>query len=105
MMQQQQQEITPQTFSQSMGQLKRRIAQVQGETQQMSADTMTDTLNQIMQMVNQIFTQSTQKDRLLQEIQGKLDKCYNAHPELKIAAEQAAKDASEKSKKGKAQKV
>ena len=101
----QQPEITPQTFSQSMGQLKRRIAQVQGETQQMNADTMTDTLNQIMQMVNQLFTQGSQKDRLLQEVQSKLDKCYNAHPELKIAAEQSAKDASEKSKKGKAQKV
>ena len=101
----QQQEITPQTFSQSMGQLKRRIAQVQGETQQMSADTMTETLNQVMQMVNQLFTQASQKDRSLQEIQGKLEKCYNAHPELKIAEDQAAKDASEKSKKGKAQKV
>ncbi len=100
-----QQEITPQVFSQTMGQLKRRIAQVQGETQQMNADTMTDTLNQIMQIVNQVFTQSTQKDRTLKEIQSKLDKCYNAHPELKIAAEQSAKDASEKSKKGKAQKV
>ncbi len=101
----QQQEITPQSFSQSMGQLKRRIAQVQGETQQMSADTMTDTLNQIMQMVNQLFAQSSQKDRLLQETQSKLDKCYNAHPELKIAEEQKAKEASERSKKGKAHKV
>ncbi len=101
----QQQEITPQSFSQSMGQLKRRIAQVQGETQQMSADTMTDTLNQVMTMVNQIFTQSSQKDRTIQEIQSKLDKCYNAHPELKIAEEQDAKTASEKSKKGQAKKV
>lgn len=101
----QQQDITPQSFSQSMGQLKRRIAQVQGETQQMNADTMTDTLNQIMQMVNQLFTQSSQKDRALQEIQSKLDKCYNAHPELKVAEEQAAKAASEKSKKGQAKKV
>ena len=101
----QQPEITPQTFSQSMGQLKRRIAQVQGETQQMSADTMTDTLNQIMQMVNQLFTQGTQKDRLLQETQSKLDKCYNAHPELKISEEQAAKHATEKAKKGQAKKV
>lgn len=100
-----QQEITPQTFSQSMGQLKRRIAQVQGETQQMSADTMTDTLNQIMQMVNQLFTQGTQKDKLLQEIQSKLDKCYNAHPELKIAEEQESKQAAEKAKKGQARKV
>ena len=104
-MMQQQQDITPQVFSQSMGQLKRRIAQVQGETQQMNADTMTDTLNQIMQMVNQLFTQSTQKDRTLQELQSKLDKCYNAHPELKVADEQAAKAASEKSKKGVARKV
>ena len=101
----QQPEITPQTFSQSMGQLKRRIAQVQGETQQMSADTMTDTLNQIMQMVNQLFTQGTQKDKLLQETQSKLDKCYNAHPELKIAEEQKAKENIEKAKKGIAEKV
>ena len=71
----------------------------------MSADTMTDTLNQVMQMVNQLFTQSTQKDRSLQEIQSKLDKCYNAHPELKVAQEQAEKQASEKSKKGQARKV
>ncbi len=104
-MMQQQQEITPQSFSQSMGQLKRRIAQVQGETQQMNADTMTDTLNQIMQMVNQLFTQSSQKDKSLQEIQSKLDKCYNAHPELKVAQEQSEKAASEKSKKGQARKV
>ncbi len=101
----QQQEITPQTFAQSMGQLKRRIAQVQGETQQMSADTMTDTLNQVMQMVNQLFSQVTQKDRTIQEIQGKLDKCYNAHPELKIAEEADEKTKSQKATKGQAKKV
>ena len=100
-----QQEITPQVFSQTMGQLKRRIAQVQGETQQMNADTMTDTLNQVMQMVNQLFSQSTQKDRTIQEIQSKLDKCYNAHPELKISEDQKAKEAAEKAKKGQARKV
>ena len=101
----QQPEMTPQVFSQTMGQLKRRIAQVQGETQQMSADTMTDTLNQIMQMVNQLFQQGTQKDKAIQVIQSKLDKCYNAHPELKIAEEQKAKQDAEKSKKGQARKV
>lgn len=105
MMQQQQQEVTPQVFSQNMGQLKRRIAQVQGETQQMNADTMTETLNQVMQMVNSVFQQGMQKDRLLKEVQDKLDKAYNAHPELKVTEEAETKAAAEKAKKGQAKKV
>lgn len=99
MMSQQSQEITPQIFQQQMAQLKRRIAQVQGETQQMNADTMTDTLNQIMQMVNQLFTAGAAKDRNLSETLLKLEKCYNAHPELKISEEADAKKAKEKAAK------
>lgn len=100
----QNQEITPQSFSQNMGQLKRRIAQVQGETQQMSADTMSQSMEQIMQMVNSVFQQKAQTDRLLQETQGKLDKVYQSHPELKISEEAAAKEEAAK-KTGRAKKV
>ena len=82
-----QQEITPQNFANTMGQLKRKIAQVQGETQQMQADSMSETMNQIMSMVNQVFAQAGQKDAKINELQTELDKCYNAHPELKISAE------------------
>ncbi len=103
-MQQQQQEVTPQSFGQTMGQLKRRIAQVQGETQQMAADTMSQTMEQIMQQVNSVFQQKAQTDRLLAETQKKLDNVYQAHPEIKIAEESAAKEEAAK-KTGKAKKV
>ena len=97
-------EVTPQSFSQMMGQLKRRIAQVGGETQQMTADTMSQTMEQIMQQVNSVFQQKAQTDKLLQETQKKLDDVYNAHPEIKIAEEVAAKEEAAK-RTGKAKKV
>jgi len=98
-------QMNPQQFGQQMGAIKRRISQTAGETQQMTGDVMSQSLDQIMQMNQQIFAQLTAKDSQIAEIQSKLDKCYNAHPELKISEEAAAKEAIAKAKKGKATKV
>jgi len=99
------QEITPQLFSQNMGGLKRRISQTAGETSQMTADAMTQTLEQVMNMTGQIFQQVAQRDKQIVELTEKLEKCYNAHPELKITIESQEKDAQAKANRGKAKKV
>jgi len=100
-----QQEMTPQSFAQNMGGLKRRISQTAGETQQMSADVMSQTLEQIMNMTSQIFQQQSQKDKRIVDLTTKLEKCYTAHPELKITIEDDEKQQQAKSKKGLAKKV
>jgi len=100
-----QQEITPQSFAQNMGGLKRRISQTAGETQQMSADVMSQTLEQVMNMSSQIFQQVSQKDKQIIELSSKLEKCYTAHPELKITIEGEEKKQHEKANKGQARKV
>ena len=105
MIPQQQQDITPQMFQQNMGQLKRRLAQASGEAQMLQNDNQNQLIETVMNMVNQVFAQSNAKDVKLADIQGKLDKCYNAHPELKIAEETEAKEAAAKAKKGQAKKV
>ena len=99
------QDITPQMFSQNVGQLKRRLAQANGEASMLQNDTQNQFIEQILQMVNLIFAQSNAKDVKLADIQDKLDKCYNAHPELKITEEAASKEAAAKAKKGTAKKV
>ena len=98
-------EITPQVFSQNMGQLKRRLAGAQGEASMLANDNLNQFIETILSMVNQVFAQNNSKDAKINDIQSKLDKCYNAHPELKVAEEQKAKEANEKSKKGLARKV
>lgn len=100
-----QQEVTPQSFAQNMGGLKRRISQTAGETQQMSSDVMSQTLEQVMNMTNQIFQQVNQRDKKISEISAKLEKCYTAHPELKITIEADEKTKSQKANKGVARKV
>ena len=100
-----QQEMTPQSFAQNMGGLKRRISQTAGETQQMSADVMSQTLEQIMNMTSQIFQQQSQKDKRIVDLTTKLEKCYTAHPELKITIEDDEKQQQAKAKKGLAKKV
>jgi hypothetical protein len=102
---QQQQEMTPQQFSQNMGQLKRRISQTSGETQQMTADVMSQTLDQIMQMSNQVFNQMAVQNQEITKVNAKLEKCYTAHPELKVTLESDEKEAASKAKKGIARKV
>ena len=99
------QDITPQMFSQNVGQLKRRLAQASGEATMLQNDTQNQFIDQILNMVNQIFAQSNAKNVKNADIQSKLDKCYNAHPELKIAEEAAVKEAAAKAKKGTAKKV
>ena len=100
-----QQDMTPQSFAQNMGGLKRRISQTAGETQQMTADVMSQTLEQIMNMSNQIFQQVSQKDKQITELSSKLEKCYTAHPELKVILEEQQKKQHEKANKGQARKV
>lgn len=102
---QQMQNITPQMLTQNMGAIKRRISQTAGETQQMTADVMSQSLEQVMQMCNMLFNQSAAKDKELLQVKEKLEKCYTAHPELKITIESDEKAAKEKANKGKAKKV
>ena len=99
------QQITPQVLSQNMGQIKRRISQTAGETQQMTADVMTQSLEQIMQMCTLLFNQSAAKDKEIITLKENLEKCYSAHPELKISIDAEEKKVQEKSKKGQARKV
>lgn len=102
MIPQAQQEITFGAFQQNMGQLKRRLAQTQGEANQIISDNMSQTMDSIMNTVTQIFQQDAAKDRTIADLQTKLDDAYNAHPELKINAEAKAKESP---KKGTAKKV
>jgi len=102
---QQMQQITPQQLTQNMGAIKRRISQTAGETQQMTADVMSQSLEQVMQMCNLLFNQSAARDAEVNTLKEKLDKCYTAHPELKITIEANEKEAKEKANKGKAKKV
>jgi len=95
-------DITPQIFSQNMGQLKRRLAHASGEAAMLQNDTQNQFIEQILQMVNQLFVQCNAKDVKITDIEGKLEKCYNAHPELKIA-EEAAKES--KAKRGTGKKI
>ncbi len=98
-------DITPQVFSQNMGALKRRLAQSNGEAAMLANDNLNQFIETILNMVNQVFAQSNSKDVIITDTKAKLEKVYNAHPELKIAEEQAAKDAEAKAKKGTAKKV
>jgi len=102
---QQMQNITPQVVTQNMGAIKRRISQTAGETQQMTADIMSQSLDQVMQMCNLLFNQSGAKDVEINTLKENLEKCYTAHPELKITIESDEKTAKEKANKGKAKKV
>lgn len=99
------QQITPQVLTQNMGAIKRRISQTAGETQQMTADVMSQSLEQVMQMCNMLFNQSAAKDAEINTLKEKIDKCYTAHPELKVTIEADEKAAKEKANKGKAKKV
>ena len=91
MIPQQQQDITLQAFQQNMGQLKRRLAQTQGEANQLNADAMSSTLESIMGISTQLFNQMAAKDRRITELKKELEEVYNAHPELKVAKEKKSK--------------
>ncbi len=82
-----------------MGALKRRLAQTQGEANQLTADAMSQTMDSIMNITQQIFNQMAAKDRRITELKAEIEKVYNAHPELKIAKDAEAKDAAAKAKK------
>ncbi len=99
------QQITPQQLTQNMGAIKRRISQTAGETQQMTADVMSQSLEQVMQMCNALFNQSGAKDAEIFKLKENIEKCYTAHPELKVTIESDEKAAKEKANKGKAKKV
>ncbi len=66
----------------------------------MTADVMSQSLEQVMQMTNQLFSQNAQKDKRINELKENLEKCYNAHPELKAIVEEKPAP-----KKGTAKKV
>ena len=91
MIPQQQQEITLQHFQQNMGGLKRRIAQTQGESNQLMTDATSQALESIMGITTQIFNQMTAKNTRITELRVELEEAYNAHPELKIAKEKKSK--------------
>ena len=91
MIPQQQQDITLQAFQGNMGQLKRRLAQTQGEANQLNADAMSSTLDSIMGISTQLFNQMVAKDRRITELKKELEEVYNAHPELKVAKEKKSK--------------
>ena len=85
--------------------MKKRTSQIKGELQDGITEAIAENFKTFYQISQQLTAQIDQRDKTIADIQSKLDKCYNAHPELKIAEEAAAKDAEAKAKKGTAKKV
>ena len=83
-------------FQQNMAGLKRRMAQTQGEAQQILSDVQSQTMEQVFQMVQGLFNSMAQKDQEIIKLKENIEKCYNAHPELKIAEEITAKEIAAK---------
>lgn len=86
-------------FQQNMAGLKRRIAQTQGEANQIISDVQSQTMEQIFQMAQGLFNQIAQKDQEIQKLKENIEKCYNAHPELKAIIEEPPKEPKGKAKK------
>lgn len=74
-------------FQQNMAALKRRNAQTQGEAQQIISDVQSQTMEQVFQMAQGLFNQIAQKDKQIATLTENIEKCYNAHPELKAIVE------------------
>ena len=85
-------------FQQNMGGLKRRMAQTQGEAQQILSDVQSQTMEQVFQMTQGLFNNLAQKDQEIKKLKEDIEKCYNAHPELKVIID-APPDKEKKSKK------
>ncbi len=100
MMAQNAQTITFGQFQQSMGQIKRRMAQTMGEANQIISDVQSQSMEQILQMAQNAFNQVAVKDQEIGKLKENIEKCYNAHPELKAIVESLPEE-----KKGKARKV
>ncbi len=87
-------------FQQNMAGLKRRIAQTHGEANQIISDVQSQTMEQIFQMAQGLFNSIAQKDQEIKNLKEDIEKCYNAHPELKAIVEEKPTP-----KKGTAKKV
>ena len=99
MMAQNQPPITFGMFQQNMGQFKRRMAQTMGEATQIISDVQSQSMEQIMQMSQNAFNQIAIKDKEIEKLKENIEKCYNAHPELKAIVEDTPKDTKSKAKK------
>lgn len=85
-----------QMVEQQLLQMKKRTSQIKGELQDGITDVISDNFKSFYQIAQQLTGQIDQRDKTITEIEKKLEKCYNAHPELKIAEEAEAKKATEK---------
>lgn len=85
-----------QMVEQQLLQMKKRTSQIKGELQDGITDVISDNFKSFYQIAQQLTGQIEQRDKTIAEIEKKLEKCYNAHPELKISEEAEAKKATEK---------
>lgn len=86
----------PKQISQFLTNLKKQMAQVDGEIAMMKADSMASLFNNFANMLNQVWGQKEDLDHKLKETQATLEQIYQGHPDIKIAMEK--KDAPKKSK-------
>lgn len=87
------------TFSQcqqTIGQVKRRLAQTQGEASQIISDTQSQSLDSIMQMLQQVFSNLQIKENEIAKLKETIQKCYSEHPTLKSIIETSEKKSPKK---------
>jgi len=67
--------------------MKKRTSQIKGELLDGLTDIISKNFEQTFQFTQQLCSQIDQRDKKIVEVEAKLEKCYNAHPELKITEE------------------
>ena len=76
--------------------MKKQMAQVDGEMTMMKNDAQGSLFNNFSGMINQVFQEKEQAQKRAIELQATLDKIYQGHPDIKISME---KKPDEKPKK------
>jgi len=92
-------ELTPQVVQNAIIQLKKALSQTDGEIITMRSDVQGQIFGNFMQITNGLFQKLEKLTASESKLRVELDKIYQAHPEIKIAAEKEKKD--EKGKKAK----
>ena len=84
-----------QMVEQQLLQMKKRTSQIKGELNDGITETIADNFKSFYQIAQQLTGQIDQRDKQIVELEKDLEAVYNAHPELKIAAEAKKKTKNE----------
>ena len=89
----------PKEIGQLLTSMKKQMSQIEGEMTMMKNDGISSLFNNIAEIMNDLWTQKTQLETKLKEVEATLEKIYQGHPDIKISIEAEKKEAQKPKKK------